>query len=81
MIKIILLFMVFSMLLLTLMVQAVPSQRLESFDSDPGWEGNGNRDDPQDFGFSAATNNAAGVSGVGEAGGILVRTTQAWYAR
>jgi len=49
-----------------------------TFDSDPGWDGNGNRDSGQDFGWSN-TNNAGG-SAAGEIGGDVIRSPLAWYA-
>jgi hypothetical protein len=64
-------------LLLTGTVWGVTTfQKMESFDSDPGWNGLNNRDgslgDGQDYGFSN-TNNAGGAA-VGEAGGEIGRT-------
>ena len=53
-------------------------QRLETFDSNPGWDGNSNRSDGYDYGFSN-TDVTGGQSGAGEAGGKFVRSSQASY--
>ena len=53
-------------------------QRLETFDSNPGWDGNSNLSDGYDYGFSN-TDVTAGQSGAGEAGGKFVRSSQASY--
>ena len=52
-------------------------QKSEDFITDPGWDELGNRTSPQNFGYTA-TNNTGGT--VGEAGGLFVRATKAYYA-
>jgi hypothetical protein len=60
--------------------QPVYADTVANFGSDPGWDGNGNRDGSQDFGWSN-TNNAGG-SAAGEIGGDVVRGPNlAWYAQ
>ena len=49
----------------------------ENFDSDPGWEGVGNRSGNQDFGFR--NTNFSGAS-AGELGGTIIRESLAYYA-
>lgn len=79
--------MVFRILLGTLAVavlflgisQSVDAAEIsEDFSSDPGWDGSGNHDGDQDFGWSN-TNNAGGTAG--EIGGDIIRTPLAWYAQ
>ena len=53
-------------------------QRLETFDSNPGWGGDSNRSDGYDYGFSN-TDVTGGQSDAGEAGGKFVRSSQASY--
>ena len=59
--------------------QPVYADTVANFDSDPGWDGSGNHDGSQDFGWSN-TNNAGGAA-AGEIGGDIIRTPLAWYAQ
>src|SRR5712692_5056666 len=70
-----------------LLAGLIAAQRLETFDRDPGWEGQNNRSAippcrsrQEDFGYSPLTAFAGG--GVGEIGGRVERSaTRAAYAK
>ena len=59
--------------------QPVYADTVANFDSDPGWDGSGNHDGSQNFGWSN-TNNAGGAA-AGEIGGDIIRSPLAWYAQ
>ena len=56
-------------------------QIAQAFDTDPGWEAKGNKEAPQNFGWSK-TKFAGGKLGAGEGelGGLFARATLGYYA-